>query len=233
VTLCATGWSQTRSTIPSAKPAKRPVTVQDTAARDTVKPASSLADWATTWLRFGSHTDTAYAKIASLQLGFNFYLKKNTMFLIDTVRNMGFLLALGVPVRIPYLVAWGNVKFLAHGVGLAVLKRPGDYFTVSNELMIGKNFVLLGQPIEYIPHIGIGYDNGIVVGPVDSSGTGIKGYQTHYYMHMNIGLLARKSFEFYGVNTNIGLTLNYEFAFLNNKGEDTKERLNLSLVGSY
>jgi hypothetical protein len=226
-------WSQTRSTLPGTRAGRRPEIVQDTTVKDTVKPASSLADWATTWLRFGSHTDTAYAKMASLQIGFNFYFKNPTIFIPDTVKNMGIAIALGVPVRIPYVVSWANVKLLVHGMNFVHLKNPGNYISIINELNIGKNFVLLGQPLEYIPHVGLGIDNGIAAGAVSNTNSAPKFYQVHYYMHLNVGLIARKQIELYGINANVGLTLNYEVAFVNNKGEDTKQRVNISLIGAY
>jgi hypothetical protein len=231
--LAGGAWSQTRSTLPGTRAGRRPEVVQDTTVKDTVKPASSLADWATTWLRFGSHTDTAYAKIASLQIGFNFYFKNPSLFAGDTVKNMGLAIALGVPVRIPYLVSWANIKLLVHGMNFVHLKNPGEYLSIINELNLGKNFVLLGQPIEYIPHVGFGIDNGIAAGAVSDANSAPKFYQVHYYMHLNFGLIARKQIELYGIAANVGLAVNYEVAFVNNKGEDTKQRFNVSLIGAY
>ena len=182
------------------------------------------------WIKTNISSDTTRDKIGGIELGMNFYMKRQVRYIHYYISNVGFKFGFIFPVHVPYLVSYLKITTFFHRAETVWNDSIGKlYLTASNELIIGKNFHVKDHPFEYIPFFGYGFSNGIAL--FNLGALGVKGYQTHYFQFWDIGIMVRRRIVYKTYNFSVGVSINFERAFV--ADEDTKTRLNINAVAIY
>ena len=165
-----------------------------------------------------------YEDVVVLEIGTNLYLKSNPAFTSNTVDVAGYVLGILIPLRLSYLSTYYHVR-ASFNRAVDADRRVVDYFTATNEVRIGKSFYLGKIPCQFLPVVGIGYNNGMTV--TGMQGGNILWGATHYYFHLMAGICVRQLILVQDRLYSIGLNADYESAVIAN--EDTKQHVIISL----
>jgi len=166
-----------------------------------------------------------YESVVVLEIGTNLYLKSRPAFTSNSVDVAGYALGFLVPLRFSYLSTYYHVRASFNHAEDAD-RRSVEYFTATNEIRIGKSFYLAEIPCQFLPVVGIGYNNGMTV--TGMQGANLLWGATHYYFHLMAGLCVRQLFPVHDHLYSIGLNADYESAVIAN--EDTKQHVIVSLL---
>lgn len=166
-----------------------------------------------------------YESVAVFEIGTNLYFKSRPVFSGNSVDMAGYVLGVLIPLRFSYLSTYYHVR-ASFNHAEDVYRRSVEYFTATNEIRIGKSFYLGEIPCQFLPVVGIGYNNGMTV--TGMQGGNLLGGATHYYFNVMAGLCVRQLFPVQEHLYSIGLNVDYESAVIAN--EDTKQHVIISLL---
>jgi hypothetical protein len=168
---------------------------------------------------------TIWEDFGILQIGEEFFLTGRSKFQERYVNgNIGFIAGLMLPMRIPGTQIYYNARASFH-------KSVADtetsmLTTATNEIRGGVPLLIKDFPFEYIPMIGIGFNNAVILRTIKN--LGLVGFNTHYYWHYSMGLTVRQPLIFKRRYSSLGLSLCFERAFVFK--EQTDQRLVLILL---
>lgn len=163
--------------------------------------------------------------VGILQIGEDFYLSGKSKFALRyKIGTVGFLAGIYLPIRIPGTLIYYNARATFHK---AVAEQGTmTLATATNELRGGFPLLIKNIPFEYIPCIGIGYNNTVII--YNDPKQGVRGWDTHYYWHYAIGFTVRQPIIFKHRYSSLGITTSYERSFVFK--EQTDQRLVLAFL---
>jgi hypothetical protein len=168
---------------------------------------------------------TIWEDFGILQIGEEFFLTGRSKFQERYVNgNIGFVAGLLLPMRIPGTQIYYSARASFH-------KSVADtetsmLTTATNEIRGGVPLLIKDFPLEYVPMIGIGFNNAVILRSFKN--LGLVGFNTHYYWHYSLGLTARQPLIFKRRYSSLGLSICFERAFVFK--EQTDQRLVLILL---
>jgi hypothetical protein len=161
-----------------------------------------------------------------IEIGENIYLQSKTTFVRYIVGGAGFTGGILLPIKVPQVLVYFHAKASFHRAVPNGETEVMTYITATNELRVGKSILIKNIPFEYIPIVGGGYNNGVIV--VRWPDGKLRGWDTHYFWHYMLGLEVRQPFVIKTRLYTLGLCMSYEQALIDD--EDTKKRLDFSLL---